>query len=194
MEWIDADWPAPADDEGRPCPLPADQADHLQQGGGGVADGDQATLDQSQAMGLAHGLDGAGAVLGTSLADDVLVLDEVMDPAAEMGQPCPGYADGDHLHVGNDGPARAEGSDASTDRGRVKARQAVEVKIGRGMDQAPHQGPLLRGIAMPADFAIHDSEGGMLDMSASLGQLLRDPVLHSPNSKRTQCRPPSWRR
>ena len=113
------------------------------------------------------------------LCDDVVIADELMQLDTEMGQARPRYTHENHLHVGDDRSTRQDGSHAGLHCLGVKPGQTVELEIGRGVDHAPHQRPLLGGVGVRPRLAIDDGEGIVLDLLTGLGQLFGDGVGHS---------------
>ena len=113
-----------------------------------------------------------------ALVNHIVIANKLVDGDAEVRQPWLRHADADHFHIGDDGPSGQDGRNTGLHRVRVKPREAVELEIRRGVDHAPHDGPLLGGIAVRTGLAVNDGERIVLDLPTSLCELFGDGVVH----------------
>ena len=58
----------------------------------------------------------------------------------------------------------------------MKAREAVEIKIGIGVNHAPHNGPLLGRIGVRTSLLVDDGKAVVLNGAPCGGELLGDGV------------------
>nr|VFK62510.1 MAG: hypothetical protein BECKTC1821F_GA0114240_107510 [Candidatus Kentron sp. TC] len=80
-------------------------------GGGDEANGH--TDDESRSCALPMALRGASGIFSARLGDDVIIVDELDDIEAEMGEARLGHANPDHLYVADDGFPGKDGRNAS---------------------------------------------------------------------------------
>jgi hypothetical protein len=121
-------------------PSSMNQPHQFDQRGGRVADADDGALQQAQAVGLAHGLHGAGGVLRLRLRNHIGVADELvrgMPKCARRGRDRPEQIISTSATTGV--PPRSMRPRPHAPAG-VEVGQAVELEVGVGVDHAAHDG------------------------------------------------------
>src|SRR5574344_1070302 len=144
---------------------------------GRIANAHDGALQQAQAVGLAHGLHGAGGVLLLCQCDHIGIGNELVRAHAKVRQPWLRQARANHLHIGHHWRAATQhGGHARLHGLGVKVRQAVEVEVGIGVDHAPHDGPLLGRVGVALHLSVDDGKAVVLNGLPGAGELLGDGV------------------
>ena len=161
------------DHQGRAHPLLLDQTHDLEQGGRGIADADDASVQKTLTIGLAHRLLGTGGLVREGRGDHIPIRDELIGPETKALEPCLGQARRDHCDIRDQGAITpAYGRQTAVDRVRMEGGQAVQLEVGTGVNHPPHDRPLARIVAVGTRLGVDDGEGVMLDRPPGAGVLL----------------------